>query len=55
MNRYGQYGRWTFAEFTAVFEVEAAFNRLVEGLQTWAEIEDRVEERQHADGLTGRK
>ena len=33
VNNHGDYGRWAFAEFTDVFEVEAAFNRLVEGLR----------------------
>ena len=33
VNNHGDYARWAFAEFTDVFEVEAAFNRLVEGLR----------------------
>ena len=38
VNRHGRYGRWAFAEFTDVYEiqsdfeakVEAAFNRMIE-------------------------
>ncbi len=30
VNRLGTYGRWAFAEFTEVFEIETAFGRLVE-------------------------
>ena len=33
VNHHGDYGRWAFVEFTDVFEVEAAFDRLVEGLR----------------------
>ncbi|MBC7283906.1 DEAD/DEAH box helicase family protein [Hoeflea sp.] len=32
VNNLGTHGRWAFAEFTDVFEIEAAFGRLVEGL-----------------------
>jgi type III restriction enzyme len=31
VNNLGKYGRWNFAEFTEVFEIEAAFNELIEG------------------------
>ncbi|KAF0115609.1 MAG: type III restriction enzyme [Rhodospirillaceae bacterium] len=31
VNTLGQFGRWAFAEFTAVYEIEAGFARLVEG------------------------
>jgi len=31
MNNLGQYGRWAFAEFTAVYEMEREFAELVEG------------------------
>ena len=30
VNNHGDYGRWAFAEFTAVFEMEAEFSQLVE-------------------------
>lgn len=30
VNNLGSFGRWAFAEFTAVFEIEAEFNKLVE-------------------------
>jgi type III restriction enzyme len=30
VNNLGQYGRWAFAEFTDVFEISAAFERLIE-------------------------
>ncbi|WP_298648648.1 BPTD_3080 family restriction endonuclease [uncultured Tistrella sp.] len=30
VNNLGQFGRWAFAEFTAVYEIEAAFARLME-------------------------
>jgi type III restriction enzyme len=33
VNNVGQFGRWTFAEFTAVFEIEARFNELIEQLR----------------------
>ena len=33
VNHHGDYGRWAFVEFTDVFEVEAAFDRLVQGLR----------------------
>ncbi len=32
VNNLGKYGRWAFAEFTEVFEIEAAFNKLILGL-----------------------
>ena len=32
VNALGTFGRWGFAEFTSVFEIEADFGRLVEGL-----------------------
>ncbi len=32
VNALGTWGRWVFAEFTAVFEIEAAFAKLVDGL-----------------------
>ena len=43
VNNHGDYGRWGFAEFTDVFEVEAAFDLLLEGLRPTAESEDKVE------------
>ena len=33
VNHHGDYGRWAFVEFNDVFEVEAAFERLVERLR----------------------
>ena len=33
VNHHGDYGRWAFVEFRDVFEVEAAFERLVAGLR----------------------
>ncbi len=39
VNNHEDYGRWAFAEFTDVFEVEAAFNRLVEELRSEVEIQ----------------
>ncbi|HYI92288.1 MAG TPA: hypothetical protein VEX68_01970, partial [Bryobacteraceae bacterium] len=32
VNNLGAFGRWRFEEFTDVFEIEAAFNRLVESV-----------------------
>ncbi|MGH6678400.1 MAG: BPTD_3080 family restriction endonuclease, partial [Bradyrhizobium sp.] len=32
VNNLGKFGRWAFAEFTAVYEIEAEFNKLIEGL-----------------------
>ena len=29
VNNLGKYGRWAFAEFTAVYEIEAKFDELV--------------------------
>ncbi len=34
VNNLGGYGRWQFVEFTAVFEIEAAFNKLLAKLTT---------------------
>ena len=31
-NNLGGFGRWAFAEFTAVFEIEEEFNKLVDAL-----------------------
>ncbi len=36
VNNYGACGRWAFAEFTDAFEIDAAFNRLVEQFRTAA-------------------
>jgi type III restriction enzyme len=33
VNNLGQFGRWAFAEFTDVFEIEAAFGKLMERLR----------------------
>ncbi len=32
VNNLGKFGRWAFAEFTAVYEIEAKFNELIESL-----------------------
>ena len=32
VNNLARYGRWAFAEFTAVYEIEAEFGRLIDGL-----------------------
>ena len=32
VNNLGGFGRWAFAEFTAVFEIEAEFNKLIDNL-----------------------
>lgn len=34
VNNLGKFGRWAFAEFTEVFEIEAGFNELVQSLTT---------------------
>ena len=34
VNNLGGYGHWVFAEFTDVFEIEAAFAALVDGLRS---------------------
>ena len=31
VNNLGKFGRWAFAEFTAVYEIEAEFNKLLAG------------------------
>jgi type III restriction enzyme len=31
VNRLGSYGRWAFAEFTEVFDMQKEFDALVEG------------------------
>jgi type III restriction enzyme len=33
INNLGTFGRWHFAEFTDVFEIEAAFGRLMDALR----------------------
>jgi hypothetical protein len=30
VNHLGTYGRWAFAEFTEVFEIESEFNKMIE-------------------------
>ncbi len=32
VNNLGKFGRWAFAEFTAVYEIEAEFNKLIDRL-----------------------
>lgn len=34
VNNLGRFGRWAFAEFTDVYEIEAAFARLVDTVTT---------------------
>ena len=34
VNNLGKFGRWAFVEFTAVFEIEAEFKKLVEAFRT---------------------
>ena len=34
VNELGSFGRWAFAEFTDVYEIEAAFAKLIDGLST---------------------
>ncbi len=36
VNNLVKFGRWDFAEFTAVHEIEAGFNRLISGLLSTA-------------------
>lgn len=31
VNNLGKFGRWAFAKFTEVFEIEAKFNKLIDG------------------------
>ena len=33
VNNLGKFGRWTFAEFTAVYEIEAAFKALIASVE----------------------
>jgi type III restriction enzyme len=39
VNNLGQFGRWTFAEFTTVFEIDARFNELIEQLSAAVPID----------------
>ena len=32
VNNLGKFGRWAFAEFTEVFEIDAEFGKLIDGL-----------------------
>lgn len=32
VNNLGQYGRWAFVEFTEVYQIEADFNKMIEGI-----------------------
>ena len=34
VNNLGSFGRWAFAEFTEVFEIQAEFSKLIEGFLT---------------------
>jgi type III restriction enzyme len=40
VNNLGSHGRWAFEEFRDVFEIEAAFGRLVDGLVTSRVLEE---------------
>ncbi len=31
VNNLGKFGRWVFAEFTEVFEIEREFDKLIDG------------------------
>jgi type III restriction enzyme len=32
VNSLGKFGRWAFAEFTSVFEIDSDFNKLIDKL-----------------------
>ena len=32
VNNLGKFGRWQFAEFTSVFDIEGEFEKLIDGL-----------------------
>ena len=34
VNNLGKFGRWAFAEFTSVFEIDADFAKLIQSLAT---------------------
>jgi type III restriction enzyme len=34
VNNLGEYGRWAFAEFTEVFEIESEFNKMIERVKS---------------------
>jgi type III restriction enzyme len=38
VNNNGQYGRWAFAEFTEVYQVEAGFNKLIDSVTAVAMV-----------------
>ena len=38
VNNLGSFGRWEFAEFTAVFEIESEFNKLIESFMPQLEL-----------------
>src|SRR5579862_6659671 len=40
VNNLGTFGRWAFAEFTEVFEIEAALGKLIDGFVAKKELED---------------
>jgi type III restriction enzyme len=39
VNNLGGFGRWQFEEFTDVFEIEAAFGRLVDRVVRHSEVQ----------------
>ncbi len=39
VNNLGRFGRWAFFEFTAVYEIESEFKKLIDGLVAGASIE----------------
>ena len=38
VNNLGKYGRWAFAEFTSVFEIDADFNKLIKSFTTTKKV-----------------
>jgi len=38
VNNLGRFGRWAFAEFTEVYEIEAEFKKVIAQLQKHAEV-----------------
>ncbi|MBU2624549.1 MAG: DEAD/DEAH box helicase family protein [candidate division Zixibacteria bacterium] len=38
INNLGQYGRWAFAEFTDIYEIESGFNKLIDSVTVKAEV-----------------
>jgi type III restriction enzyme len=38
VNNLGKFGRWAFAEFTAVYEIETEFRKLIDALSTGTKL-----------------